>query len=193
MAENKNDFLQYILIDENNVAVDFYTMLEISVNNSSSIPTEPIEQGSFSSYNRIIEPTEITAMLALMGDDAEIQDALYGLEKLKKSETKLEFITPYDTYENLMLQSYDYRRDGHSGQNVLQVEVRLKEVREVGIQRTTTAVEEPPPISEEEAADGSVVSDEEYGEQQTYSPTAQEEAASEKEQGSSILYDILNS
>ena len=59
MAENKNDFLQYILIDENNVAVDFYTMLEISVNNSSSIPTEPIEHSSKQVKNRPKPPAQI--------------------------------------------------------------------------------------------------------------------------------------
>ena len=185
---------QYILNDENGTQVAFYTMLDLAVTSGSAIPVEPIEQGSFSSYNRVIEPTEITATLALTGDDADIQDALNALEELKKSETRLEFICPFGTYENMMLQSYDYRRDGHSGQNVLQVEIKLKEVREVGTQKTTTAVEEPPPISEEAAADGSVVSDEEYGEQQTYSPSGAETSAAETEAGQkkSILAGIFN-
>jgi hypothetical protein len=184
---------QYIINGEDG-QVALYSMLEMSMESGSQIPTEPIEEGSFSSYNRIIEPKEGTAMLALMGDDAEIQDALNALEELKKSDKKVEFITPFDTYENLMLVSYDYRRDGHSGQNVLQVEIRLKEVREVGTQKTTTAVEEPPPVTTEAAADGSVVSEEGYGQQQTYSPSSQEEAAAESEAGSkkSILAGVFN-
>ena len=184
---------QYIIRDEKN-SVAFRMMLEMSLDSGSIIPTNPIEEGSFKSYNRIIEPKAATAMLVLSGDDAEIQDALASLEELKKGETKIEFITPFDTYENLMLESYDYRRDGHSGQNILQVEIRLKEIREVGTQQTTTAVDEPPPVTEAAAADGSCVSTEAYGEQQTYSPSTQETAAANSEAGQkkSILAGIFN-
>ena len=98
-------------------------MLEMGINSGSKLPSEPIEQGSFATYNRVIEPLGGTCRLALQGTDAEIQSTLNALEELKTGTKKIEFITPFDSYENLMLESYDYRRDGNSGYNVLFVDL----------------------------------------------------------------------
>ena len=183
---------EYLLQRADGTTIDFYSMLEMSINNSSNIPNEPIEKGSFASYNRVIEPIEATAKLAIVGTDSEIQNVLNVLDELQKGEEKISFITPFDTYDNLMLEVYDYRRDGSSGQNVLQVEIRLKEVREVETGKTTKAVDEPPPIEESATMDGSCASGVDYGERQTYTPSGQEVEASEGTgRRSSTLYDIF--
>ena len=167
-------------------------MLEMSLASGSQIPTEPIEKGSFANYNRIIEPFEASCRLALEGKDSDIQTALQGLEELKKGLKKIEFIMPFETYENLMLVSYDYRRDEHSGFNLLQVDLKLKEVREVESARTTTSVSEPPPVTEEASADASCVSSEDGGQYQTYSPTASETQTAENppKEETTLAYDI---
>ena len=156
---------------------------------------EPIEKGSFANYNRIIEPYEGTTRLALEGTESEIQQALDGLEELKKGLKKCELITPFATYENLMLESYDYRRDGHSGFNVLQVDLKLKEIREVESAKTTSSVEEPPQITESASADASCVSTTDGGQYQTYEPTQAETTAAQSENSGgtrrSILKDVL--
>jgi hypothetical protein len=193
-AEEKSQPPQYILKDEDGNEVAFYSMLEMGMTSGSQIPTEPIEKGSFADYNRVIDPQEGNCRLALEGTESEIQQALQGLEELKTGLVKIEFITPFETYENLMLVSYDYRRDEHSGFNLLQVDLRLKEVREVESARTTTSVSEPPPVTEEASADASCVSSEDGGQYQTYSPSNEETATAESEAGGtrrSILKDIL--
>jgi hypothetical protein len=161
--------------------VAFQSMLEMSASESSSLPEEPIEQGSFASYNRTIEPITMTCRLALQGKPAEIQDVISRLQELKKGTEKLTFILPMASYENMMLESFDYRRDDHSGHNVLMVDVRLKEIREIEDQKTTSSVTEPepPPVSEESAADGSCCSEVDCGEVQGYSPSSAEEEVAE--------------
>lgn len=186
---------QYILKDEDGNQVAFYSMLEMGISSGSQIPTEPIEKGSFANYNRVIDPKEGTCRLALEGTESEIQQALQGLEELKTGLTKIEFITPFETYENLMLVSYDYRRDEHSGFNLLQVDVRLKEIREVESAKTTASVSEPPPpppVTEEASADASCVSSEDGGQYQTYSPTASETqtAGNPPKEETTLAYDI---
>ena len=187
---------QYLL-KADGTEVSFYTMLEMGINSGSKLPSEPIEQGSFATYNRVIEPLGGTCRLALQGTDAEIQSTLNALEELKTGTQKIEFITPFDSYENLMLESYDYRRDGNSGYNVLFVDLRLVEVREVETQKTTSSVDEPEqPISADDAADGSVASAEDYGETPTYSPSSAEVESAESEAGSggrssSVLHDMF--
>jgi hypothetical protein len=95
-----------------------------------------------------------------------------------------------------VLESFDYRRDSHSGHNLLSVDIRLKEIREVESAKTTSSVEEPPqaePISEESSADASCVSAETYGETPTYTPSESEtESAESGGRRQSALYQILN-
>lgn len=191
-TDEKSEPPQYILKDEDGNEVAFYTMLEMGLSSNSQLPSEPIEKGSFANYNRIIDPYEGTCRLALQGTESEIQTALDGLEELKKGLKKIEFIMPFATYENLMLESYDYRRDSHSGFNVLQVDLRLKEIREVESAKTTTSVEEPPEVTQQASADASCVSTADGGQYQTYNPTSAETEASEGQgKGSSILYDAF--
>jgi hypothetical protein len=193
-SNDNNPPPQYILKDEDGNEVAFFAMMEMSLNSGSQLPSEPIEKGSFANYNRIIDPYEGTCRLALTGSESDIQTALDGLEELKKGLTKVEFITPFSSYENLMLESYDYRRDSHSGFDVLQVDVRLKEIREVESAKTTTSVEEPPEVTQDASADASCVSTEDGGQYQTSAPTSAETEASESEpRKQSIAYGIKQS
>lgn len=177
-------------------SVSFHSMLEMSASESSRLPEEPIEQGSFATYNRTIEPITMTCRLGLQGKPSEIQDVIARLQELKKGTEKLTFILPMASYENMMLESFDYRRDDHSGHNVLIVDVRLKEIREIEDQKTTSSVTEPepPPVAEESAADGSCCSEVDCGEVQSYDPSAYETTSAETESGgrrSSILHDVF--
>jgi hypothetical protein len=100
------------------------------------------------------------------------------------------------SYENYMLESFDYRKDEHTGHNVLTVDIRLKEIREIESQKTTSSVTEPEPepVSEEAAAEGSVVSAEDYGEVQASYPSSSESSSADSESSgrrSSILYDTF--
>lgn len=191
----KAEYPPYILQDEDNNEIAFYSMEEMSVTNNTSIPSEPIEQGSWASYNRVIEPLEATAILVLEGEEADIQTALDALNELARNEKKLTFITPFASYENMMLVSFDYRRDGNAGFNVLRVNINLKEIREVGSQKTTTAVSEPPPVTEEASPDdGSYVSEEAYGETPTQAPsTAEQDTAEASGKRKSALAEMFGS
>ena len=191
-TEEKSQPPQYILKDEDGNQVAFYAMMEMGMTSSSQLPSEPIEKGSFANYNRIIDPYEGTCRLALEGTESEIQQALDGLEELRKGLKKIEFIMPFANYENLMLESYDYRRDSHSGFNLLQVDVRLKEIREVESARTTTSVEEPPEITQESSADASCVSNEDGGQYQTYDPTDAETETANTESNKTMAKTIYD-
>lgn len=171
--------------------VEFKSMLEMSVEESTELPTEPIEQGSFANYNRIVEPIQITCRLAQEGTPAKLQAMLNQLTELKKGTIKVTFIAPMASYDNLMLESFDWRRDDHSGHNVLTVDLRLKEIREIEGQKTVTAVTEPPPVSAGSTADGSCASSEDCGEVQPQSTSDSEDENAGGGRRRSILKDIL--
>lgn len=171
--------------------VDFSSMIEFTQEKSSRLPDEPIEKGSFATYNRVIEPRSITCRLAVKGKAADLQNAIDRLTTLCENDEKITLTTPEQSYPNMMLESFDYRRDAQNGRGVLYVDLRLKEIREVASQQTTTAVEEAEePIDAEDAEDGSVCDDVDDGEVQGGAASeAEEEAAGGKR--TSILKDIL--
>lgn len=174
-------------------AVDFNSMQEFSAEKSSRLPDEPIEKGSFSTYNRIIEPRSITCQLSVEGSAAKLQGAIDRLTTLCENDEKITLTTPEQRYKNMMLESFDYRRDATNGRGVLYVDLRFKEIREVQSAQTTTSVEEEEePIEAEDAEDGSVCDDIDDGEVQgTAASEAEEEAESSGKQRS-ILAEIFN-
>lgn len=148
-------------------SVDFNSMQEFSAEKSSRLPDEPIEKGSFATYNRIIEPRAITCRLSIEGGASKLQSAIDRLTDLCENNEKITLTTPEQSYKNMMLESFDYRRDATNGRGVLFVDLRFKEIREVASQQTTTSVEEAEPIEPEDAADGSVCDDIDDGEMQS--------------------------
>ena len=172
-------------------AVDFNSMQEFSAEKSSRLPDEPIEKGSFATYNRIIEPRAITCRLSVEGSASKLQSAIDRLTTLCENDEKITLTTPEQSYKNMMLESFDYRRDASNGRGVLFVDIRFKEIREVKSAQTTTAIEEAEePIEAEDAEDGSVCDDIDDGEVQgTAASEAEEEAESGGGNGTA-LYDI---
>jgi hypothetical protein len=146
--------------------VDFSAMIEFSATRESRLPDEPIEKGSFATYNRVIDPVTIQCKLAVKGGAAELQSKVDRLTALSQNDEKITLTTPEQSYPNMMLESFDYRRDANNGRGVLYVDLRFKEIREVKSQQTTTSVEEAEPIEAEDAADGSVCDDIDDGEMQ---------------------------
>ena len=174
-------------------AVDFNSMQEFSAEKSSRLPDEPIEKGSFATYNRIIEPRSITCQLSVEGSASKLQSAIDRLTDLCENDEKITLTTPEQSYPNMMLESFDYRRDAMNGRGVLYVDLRFKEIREVKSQQTTTSVEEAEPIEPEDAEDGSCCDDIDDGEMQGVDASAAEEEAEESGgTNRSILAEILN-
>ena len=186
---------QYIVKAESG-DVAFHSMLEIGADESSNLPEEPIEAGSFAQYNRVVSPVTLTVRLASQGTPSTLQAMIERLQELKTGTEKITLITPMMSYENYMLESFDYRKDEHTGHNVLVVDIRLKEIREIEGQKTTSSVTEPepPPVTDDASVDGSCVSAEDYGEVQAGSPSSDEDSSAESsgsDGSSSVLHDIF--
>ena len=96
-------------------AVDFNSMQEFSAEKGSRLPDEPIEKGSFATYNRVIEPRSITARLSIEGGASKLQSAIDRLTDLCENDETITLTTPEQSYKNMMLESFDYRRDSSNG------------------------------------------------------------------------------
>ena len=130
--------------DGGGASVDFDVFLEMTLDAEDLVASEPIEKGSFASYNRQSSPLEIEVLLACTKSYAEQQPVLDTLEKLASGTQKVALVTPAQEYKNLALQSYSYARKSDGGAQMLVVELKLVEVREVDTKVKTAASQSAP-------------------------------------------------
>lgn len=144
-------------------------VFDISVRAGGSVVSGAVEQGSFTSYNKVTEPLEIEATLTFSGTDTYLQSTLANLVKLKNSVTVFNIITPTQEYENFTLQNYDYSQTRENGRGVLYVKATFIEIKEVQLTYTQGS-----PITQTQTNDVSATSTQDGGLQQGQTPSSGE-------------------
>jgi len=98
-----------------------------------SIPTHPIEQGGFASYNKVALPFGAKLRYTVNGDasgDQAIADFLTKIEKLTQDTNLYEVVTPEYSWPNVSITHHDHNRSSQNGYSMLTVDVWLQEVRQ---------------------------------------------------------------
>ncbi len=96
----------------------------------------PLEQGAFSTYNKVQMPYDIRMRVTCGGDGQMGRSPfLATLEYLKASLALNTVVTPDTAYTGANLTNYDYQRTSRNGVTLLTVDLMFQEVRE-----TATAV-----------------------------------------------------
>lgn len=108
-------------------------LIELSISYGGKVVSEPVEQGSFISYNKTVEPMEIQAVLGFRGTDSFLQSVLDSIKTLRDSVTVFNIETPTYEYENVTLQNYSYTLRREDGLGVLYIDATFIEVREVEV------------------------------------------------------------
>lgn len=130
--------------------VDFDVFLEMNCQSEDLVASEPVEKGSFASYNKQAGPKELTVVLTCTREYALQQPVLATIDELASGVQKVSLVTPSAEYKDLNIQSYSYARKGDAGAQMLVVELKLVEVREVET-KMKTAASQTPSISKEQA------------------------------------------
>lgn len=92
----------------------------------------PIEQGGFSTYNKVQRPYESRVALAKGGPEDERASFLAAVGGAVDSLDLFAIVTPEFTYPSASLVSYDFRREARQGATLLVVEIGLTEIRVTG-------------------------------------------------------------
>ncbi|MFY1903851.1 hypothetical protein ACOTBZ_29600 [Achromobacter xylosoxidans] len=108
----------------------FDTFLGIRFRNGSRISSFPVEQGSFSSFNKVDTPFDAMLRFALSGDTASRGALLNTLETLKGSVDLFSVVTPEIVYPSANVVAYAYERNTRSGPGQLIVDLYVEEVRQ---------------------------------------------------------------
>jgi len=103
----------------------------------------PLEKGGFASYNKVELPAEPTVTLCVSGSESARQAFLSDIDKACKSVDLYSVVTPEITYANYAIEKYNYQRRSEKGCTLLQVEIALREVREVSAKFAKAAPKQP--------------------------------------------------
>jgi hypothetical protein len=120
------------------------SVLEFSNRKEYDIPTFPVVEGSFASYNKVIRPFEIQLRFSKGGTEDERAQFLSDLDDLASSLDLFDVVTPERVYQDVNLVRYEVIRRGAKGAYFLtEVDAYFEQVIEVQAQYTTTAVQLP--------------------------------------------------
>lgn len=112
-------------------AVNFDVFLNMEFKGESAVAAEPVEEGSFASYNKQNSPNEISVTLASTGIYSLQQNVLDTIDKLASGTELVSLATPSAEYKDLNITSYNYRRSDQGGAGMLVVELKLQEIKQV--------------------------------------------------------------
>lgn len=108
-------------------------VFQVSVTSGGKVVSEPIEQGSFMTYNKVNSPLEINADISFSGTNAYLQSVISMIEALKTAVSYFSIVTPVYEYERMTLQNYDYGLNATDGLGVLHINAQFIEIREVDV------------------------------------------------------------
>jgi hypothetical protein len=115
------------IIQSNVQAVSFHSC---EVTNQYNVSNYPIEQGAFSSYNKIRTPQNISLTLVQGGSESVKQALLSTVDDMANSNGLDSYllITPFGVYPNLSVERYDFKRETKGGQGLLMVNIHFVEI-----------------------------------------------------------------
>jgi len=118
--------------DENdNQVLIFDSFLGMRFRESSKISTFSVEQGTFSSFNKVGMPFDVVISVAHSGNFNTRSTMLDTLQKIKNDLKIYSVVTPEKTYSSVNLVAYSYERNSRTGPGQLVVDLYLEEVRQI--------------------------------------------------------------
>lgn len=94
-----------------------------------AISNYPIEQGAFSSYNKVQKPFEVKFRFSTGGSQSDRQNFLNSIDAIIADVNLYDVVTPEKTYTSVNLVHQDYRRTATDGAGLISVDVWCEQVR----------------------------------------------------------------
>jgi hypothetical protein len=141
------------------------SIIEFEYKQNWTQSTYPIEQGSFTSYDKVANPFTAQLIFAKGGSDADREAFLSALQAIAGDYNLYDIVTPDAIYLDVNIGQQDYRRTASEGNGLIQVAVQVMEIRESA---TTTFTSTQSASGSDPVNDGTV---------QTTTPSASQQTA----------------
>jgi hypothetical protein len=116
------------------------SILDFGYHNEYDISDYPLEEGSFTNYNKVGQPFETSVRMAKGGSESDRRTFLDQLEQITASLDQYYILTPEKTYVNVNPYRIEMTRRGAGGAFYLsEVDLFFKEIRTSTPQYTNTA------------------------------------------------------
>lgn len=107
----------------------------VSHERKTQISSAPIEQGSFTNYNKVAEPFSLSVMMTKASGGVVERGAFLALLSTMANSTDLFMvITPEAVYPNCNILGFDYSREAGDGARMIKANIHLQEIREVVVE-----------------------------------------------------------
>lgn len=113
-----------VVVADNVLAFDYRKQWAIS--------DYPVERGSFESYDKVEVPYGSRLRFSAGGNEARQQALLSSIAAISGDLQLYNIVTPARVYLNANIQQYDYAQTATNGVGLMQVDVSVIEIREVG-------------------------------------------------------------
>lgn len=101
---------------------------DVAFSGDAQVPTYPVEQGAFETYDKIQLPYSAKVTICIGGTIQDRSRALAVIEGLKGSTQLVNVVTPERTYGSATVTHYDYDRAAAEGAAMLKVALWLQEI-----------------------------------------------------------------
>jgi hypothetical protein len=101
---------------------------DFGVSNGSQIANYRIEQGAFSTYNKVDSPYDLRIGAIKTGTGDEVDVFLSELEKISNDIELYDIVTPEAIYSFANVERYSYRRTTEKGAHIIYAEITFKQI-----------------------------------------------------------------
>lgn len=113
---------------------------EFSNRNEWSVSDYPVQEGAFSSYDKVVNPFEVMVRMYKGGTKQARKQFLDSIEAIAGTLELFDIVTPERTYLNVNIIRYEVTRRGPRGAYFLsEVDLYFREIRTVTASYTTTS------------------------------------------------------
>lgn len=124
-------------------AFDVSSVVELDIGGESNVSDYPVEDGSFTTYNKMIMPNMFAIRMTRDGS-TELRTAfLNWLESSKNNFDLFDVMCPERTYRNGTLKSYRITRTSASGAAMIVADCIFQEIRQIPAAYTTAGIPNP--------------------------------------------------
>lgn len=117
-------------IFQNGVSVvEADSVVSVGYRNDYSIADFQVEEGGFQSYDKVNNPFNNRVRFASGGSQANRQALIDSIEAIAGTLELYDVVTPEKVYTSVNVQGYDLNRTSNNGVGLIQVDVKLVEVR----------------------------------------------------------------
>lgn len=120
--------------------VTFTSFISMDVKDGGKVVETPVEEGSFTTYNKVDNPREVKCTLATQGTDEELQTYIQSLTDLRNGTDLVMVATPMFLYEQMNLEEFSYSVKVEDGRGVLYADLSLVEIRQVEMEYSDAKV-----------------------------------------------------